>query len=1821
MIGNRLCETDTVTQSKKEATFFKQTYASAPPPLSQRNWKEENQEEEKEDELHYKEACRKDREKKRRHNRNRKMKRKIAKDCKKQSRADCEKLKLEPHAGVVESLLMSRFQAMGFNTNIKSAIENTTLAFLAMKDAVSVSQFLAISMLYFKSLYTESVVEVAGKFLANFVGTTFGMSAQGSYEFGNPTEEFPSWLAELKNLSSTWTLCLHAEGFSKMAKLVSFCVGLGLCKLTDITPTVAGLEIFSLPPPPRDITVITFVDAIFELVIHFAEGGYMAFKTGSIAPLLYGSYDHKRFSDMYHNCLKCSMLHACGNLGILGMDENDYDKLLCDTIELAERLLASCKGNVEKSIFNRQIEKLMIWKTDFTATRVAGGLRIAPFTVGLFGGTAVGKSTMCPILMTYLLKLNNFNADDDRIVTIKEGDKYMSNYRTYVTGVILDDLGNTRPEFVQEAPTAKIIEICNNQRAYANMADIERKGKVALEPKIVIITKNIKDGGASVFSREPASIARRDNVTLTIKVKPDYATDLMIDRNKVLAAFPDNTPLIPDLWSITAEIAYPKKHESGQCTVGWRTVHHNGKELRDVSLREILEYLRDASRTHFKMQKRVVEDAGNMSDKLHICDACGLPTVLCSCPTCGEVDPSDVSTLSGNNVPSLPTLSEIDTATDCPTVPLKRPPVTFKGSLFSDDEEESSVFSDLSELGVQLFGVPELIQRAPNDDDSDDSTVPDLPPRNRSYASDDDSEISADEELPRNIACTSALALEEIDDIADPLSLGYLGASATRGRMASQKAPNSTRLTRQSGIVSGFFSRIWARFTMTVSKNLFVYFGTGPLALGSYCSNNIYGFFSSRFKRYLPLAIGVVQDLEVVSTDVLLGRLKDLEQSHYMHWTFWIPEWAMQTDVTKDIVEKAHWNQVRRRVVRRYTFAAALASFGIVGTVAYLYFFGFPRTLKGAAIACAMMASWMSPTARLAHQAEKQEKRYILEQIVERRDLATPLEKDIRDNHLTWILGTSAAFGAIYVAVKAYRSLNALQQQGTLMPETMKEVEARDVAPNPWKAVKIEPTLPQPKSKTIAFEDLRTLTAHNTTHMRFEHEGRTHFCDAFFPKSNVAIIPRHMWRGDTLKCTFTRREDSVGSKFNCFLSRSHSVDIPSTDMCLVWVPSGGDWRDLSKYFPVSRVGAMPAHLCYRQEDGILWWSKTRVTPAIIDSEDFHFEGARYNLDRPTFPGLCMAPLVSETYAPMIIGFHLAGRSGTSLGGMGVLDVDTFNRAYEELKMRPGVLLCKSDANLATTQMQVQFFEGTKIHEKSAVRHLTGQPNCRVYGVVKGKSTAYSTVKDSPISAAVEQVCGVPQQWGPPPFRQGYKWQESLIHSSQPACGIPPDLLIKAVDSYADRVDWIISDDNPIGPQLREQTKPLSNIEVVSGIDGRRFIDAMKGSTSAGYPLTGPKSNLFIEAVSEEHACPRDFPDWVWDEFQEVEERYLDGTRYSLIFKACFKDEPVKIGKDKVRVFQAAPLLMQLGVRKYFLPIARLLSLYPTVSECAVGVNAESPEWQVLDDFMTKHGTSRILAGDYSKYDLRMPAQLMFAAFRILIDMARKCGYSERDISIMEGFATEICYAYTNLNGDLVKLLGSNPSGQNLTVYINSIVNCLLMRACFFSIYARKKFEENAAIATYGDDLKGSVSKRTPKFNHLSVAAFLREHDMVFTMPDKTSVPTPYMSNKDCDFLKRVTFYNPELECKVGILCDESIFRSLHSQMTSKHVSAKEIAAQNIDGALMSWAYHGRDKFNLRKEQMKKIASACEIDHMCTRLNLEYDDFVQGWRQTFFPEGN
>ncbi len=151
------------------------------------------------------------------------------------------------------------------------------------------------------------------------------------------------------------------------------------------------------------------------------------------------------------------------------------------------------------------------------------------------------------------------------------------------------------------------------------------------------------------------------------------------------------------------------------------------------------------------------------------------------------------------------------------------------------------------------------------------------------------------------------------------------------------------------------------------------------------------------------------------------------------------------------------------------------------------------------------------------------------------------------------------------------------------------------------------------------------------------------------------------------------------------------------------------------------------------------------------------------------------------------------------------------------------------------------------------------------------------------------------------------------------------------------------------------------------------------------------------------------------------------------------------------------------------------------------------------------GPDRFIAGDYSKFDKRMIADFVLAAWEVILMILEAAGWSIEELCVVAGIAYDCSFPLTNIIGDLVEFFGTNPSGHPLTVIINSIVNALYMRYAFTVLHPNgttEDFKKFVRLITYGDDNAGAVSKEAPWFNHTAVQEVLAAIGVTYTMADK-----------------------------------------------------------------------------------------------------------------------
>lgn len=341
--------------------------------------------------------------------------------------------------------------------------------------------------------------------------------------------------------------------------------------------------------------------------------------------------------------------------------------------------------------------------------------------------------------------------------------------------------------------------------------------------------------------------------------------------------------------------------------------------------------------------------------------------------------------------------------------------------------------------------------------------------------------------------------------------------------------------------------------------------------------------------------------------------------------------------------------------------------------------------------------------------------------------------------------------------------------------------------------------------------------------------------------------------------------------------------------------------------------------------------------------------------------------------------------------------------------------------------------------------------------------------------------------------------------------IPPEKMKLATEAF-------IQDILPL--RNLDTLRPLTHHEAINGLPGIPGMSSINFKAGCGIGITGKKkSHCFGEEGSKE------WDDEVICHINHLLPKMYRGERVCPMYNATLKSEPVKLyedGSTKVpRTFCAVSTAWAHMVRKLTLSFCGLVQSNNFAFETGVGVNPfDSNSWsQFYSHLNTWPG--RVVAGDYKAYDKTISAQLILHAFQVIIHLCEKSNnYTPEEIRGLWSIAFDTAFPNVVFNGTVVELNGSNPSGHPLTVIINGLIGCILLRVVWLDQgYPLAEFRSNVHLIVYGDDNAINVHPKYD-FSHTKIQEGLKRYGFEYTMADKTSGSVPFLSIENCDFLKR-----------------------------------------------------------------------------------------------------
>lgn len=1616
----------------------------------------------------------------------------------------------------------------------------------------------------------------------------------------------------LKSGLLDWQSFKNHAGFKALSALLTYVVTFGLFEADTIDFSWGKFELLHIEALKSQVNARDFVDAIWKTMLFLAQSS-QNIMVGDWRAILHSQDAVTEFENEYYYHRTQFAIAIAGNNHLLNDSSvHKWEKRLLDAIKLGHRVQRNVSGPTSTRISNF-LKEMESMHAEFVQVRVSGDLREAPYSYLIYGSSSVGKSTLGSFLMRYLLEVNGFEHSSDFLATINGSDRFFSNFRSYILGVFFDDFGNVKAEFVERSPCNTLLEFVNNLPLYLVMAELNLKGKVTAEPKVVGITTNVWDLQAATYSNEPASILRRVVEHLHIKVKKEFQKltqkegkiRVELDPEKIKEKFPEmynkerTTAFIADVWEIDIynveiyETQGKTKVKSSQVTAtsgdDWKLVPavFEGEEMKKISLKKLQEYVRAKSAIHYENQEAIVRN-DKLANKPNVCKECKYATQFCECDKNSENSSDEISVIS------------------------------------APSDEESAI---MKQSGTQTWA--EYIQSSNEHEFRTDlqSCITTLVFEGKMNAN------KFRTALERHTSHAFILFLERVRQVGmeycvknglnvwtnwlpewmedSPLGT-YVNLKYRKNYVRALTFGDTCVQAARVGCGTVLPYLAGVPYQYVAALSLFVH-RVVPGDLITRCVTKLITHPDFCFKTPVSSIANMVATrmYKHVWVKVVLSLLRKYDKEH-------------KTNYTLKLIMKM-------KALRYFSFRMRmyLNKPGPKIALALSVFAQFPR------IATICTVGHVVRSICTERKDQSMNSSAVIQKAMQKAKRTYP--NVLRDKVIPSLATSAALYSGIPSAYQMVQNAHAetsthIQSALDPSPEEIREKDlVSDTAGKFFEdkfARRIKDTIPTkiPMRNT----EIASKVMKNLLYMRRESG---HMCNAIMLTSGYLLMPQHMLDAKTSKFMFIRKANNTGkcgnATFEARIGSADTVRVGSHDLVVAYVPTSGDFTNILDLFSertpeVSRTGK----LYYRKKDGTMTISGVydivgtlTTNNHIIDGKRVHFPGIRYKSTQ-NFDGLCMAPVIADDKNSYIAGVHLGGDAISEARGGSPTPAE-LRTALSQLTAKSHIPNISSEGEFVTKQYGVDMYED-EIHKRSPLVLLQDDDrNFRCYGSTIGRATAKSAVVDTPIAGTVHKIYNVNKAWGPPKFRGPEKnapwlpWATSLNDSTRPSIGFDGHDLARAADDYMNEISAKLRNEIEF---WRKDVQVLNKDQIVNGIPKCRFIDKLVANTSVGAPLTGPKSQYLTRRV-DPTGIYQDYDtldDMFWKETERMESEYLSGFRCYPIFKAALKDEPTLVTKDKVRVFQAAPLAFQLLIRKYYLPVARFMSLNPLLTECAVGVNPISREWDELGKHISKYGKHRVLAIDYKKYDLRMPAQLTLCALKLMRRMAEICGYTPHDLKIMEGIATDICWPMSAYNGDLLMLIGSNPSGQNLTVYLNGIVNSLLHRMGFFHVYPNvtTTFRQCASLVTYGDDAAGSTKWWYNNYNMVTLRDFFAKHDITITMAEKDAAFRPYIQMSECDFLKRSFREDPEFGCAVGPLACDSIYKSLSSIVKSKVVSPEEVSAANLVGAADSFFLHGRETFNTNIQKLRQISRIHNLDHMTHALTVDFDTRLEKWKSMY-----
>lgn len=1575
--------------------------------------------------------------------------------------------------------------------------------------------------------------------------------------------------------SSTAKACWDFMKGGPFADNMAFLLGTGsaimACRVSNIEFSHPLVEKMSKHAAKTTVNAVDLIDASFSIFRWFSTVGLECFRKGDLSPIV---YNHNMIIKIREIVSKWKARDAEICIGEFKYESEPTDLIreLNICVEMISQLTKIDKSPQTSMVINMYLTQCTDMLARVNAFLRTRGFKRAAFGIYVHGAPGVGKSTLNTKLAEACLLGWNIPYKKEECVSLNLSDQYQERVKNDTKTIIVEEMFPTARDKMNNADMAINLALNlagTNQPWQPVMASLEKKDTVCPDHRVVIMNGNSTRPFLGIANSEGAM--ERRYLAVHVDNPKEFKNKDGSLNTKHAAFATEQFP--PAAYSITFSRGVIDNNRFKRHVVEFTEESGETFKCKDMPLDVALHMLSKINKEHAARQENLYQEMMTQRDRVN-CVKCLKLAEYCKC-----VEPTDVRT---HELPK---------------------PKESGGLALSDDvtvDGPTTLKKNSRKFGIPRNHVPD----APEPEPLSDMSV---------------SEPSIESEPEAGILTTLAIDASTTLVTSTYKAFGryfwpanlYDRAFGIRKRVSLMadkmiqyeinKLADGT-LWYLSKWVPNF---IWNSPSFQCCLDFCIKSSAANDQIIMNAAENAErslwaGFFSALWTlplmipNYLSLwKVCTVHSYEVV-TPWFFGLFKQVETVP-ISWT------------------EKFFNVAMNPLEHVFPWRIVLSLF-VTSTMLHGVFYFAHR----------LMVSKIGYERRVSEIKKTLEERRSLQDAI----LQEGVEKETPDGRLA----TMGLIGGIIIAFSIY---NISRRQ----PEAIDGDLTRDEKPG-WMGYLNKITAPFNSVKGIPlYSEQEKHFIGNTfrTSIDIAGTGKKHTVQMFMPEPYIGIIPKHVLHhgldlaqpmGDDIKFDL-HPNGHLTDGTSGYISTPQAVQIEDEDLVMINVKNVAPVKNLTKFINRERNarGRLRCKLYQRDKNDNVQSVRVNARWGPFGHGSFQTEGYIYE-NNITGPGSCAAPLIAERNNPVIMGLHVAGATlpfSSNREGMACpLYKDAYDAAKAKLMSFKSSITSAEADTLPQERMGATVFTPGPAHPLAKVFHTDEIKNSsvKVHGRTPVRATPKSKYVSSAISDAVTQVFGVPNKWGPPNFKGIHRIYEKNVRlMADRPMDVHPDDLENAMQDFLEGVKptvdkWL----------AKEKVQPLSEHDTVHGIEGKKFMNRIPMSTSIGPPLSGKKTNH--ATVNPDHEI--EFNDYVLKEKAWMEDRLKNKKRCYPIYRAFAKDCATENTSDKVRLVYGGMTSFVLLIRQRYLPLLRMVQMNPVAFETAVGTNCFGPDWGVIMEYVEKFAADGLGFGlDYSKFDLRQPTNVMFAADKLFVELAKMCGYSKEDIEMMENGIVDMVNPYIEWNGTLISGL-CMPSGIPVTVIKNSFVNALLLRSFFYylkrtGVTIPGSFKDNVAITTYGDDVLGSVNPSIRRwFNFSAYKAYLKEIGMNITLPDKDAddCDITFLPMKGLDFLKRKSVYHPALGTSIGALEEESIFRNLHTARIGTievdgHVlplDPEDLAIQSIGEVLTEWFNHGEEVYERRRQQILQLCELTSIAH--PDVTLTYAQRVERWKEQY-----